>query len=40
MLAADKDSPVYKLMKTRCNDLKAFLTSSGVNLTDFDSVKG
>ena len=39
MLASDKNSDAYKLMKTRYNDLKAILTSSGVNLTDIDRVK-
>ena len=39
MLAAEKDTSVYKLMKTRYNDLKEILTSSGVNLTDIDRVK-
>ena len=39
MLVAEKDSTVYKLMKIRYNDLKAILTSSGINLTDIDRVK-
>lgn len=39
MLIAEKDSPVYKLMKTRYNDLKAILTSSSVNLTEIDRIK-
>lgn len=39
MIACEKDSNVYKLMKTRYNDLKAILTSSSVNLTDIDRVK-
>lgn len=39
MLACEKDSNVYKLMKTRYCDLKAILTSSGINLTDIDRVK-
>ena len=39
MIACDKDSDAYKLMKTRYNDLKAILTSSGVNLTDIDRIK-
>ena len=39
MLASDKNSDAYKLMKTRYNDLKAILISSGVNLTDIDRIK-
>ena len=39
MLIAEKDSPVYNLMKTRYNDLKAILTSSSVNITDIDRIK-
>lgn len=39
MLATEKDSNVYKLMMTRYHDLKAILTSSGINLTDIDRVK-
>lgn len=39
MLVAEKDSDVYRLMKTRYYDLKVILTSSGVNLTDIDRVK-
>ena len=39
MLVAEKDSNVYKLMKTRYYDLKAILTSSGINLVDIDRVK-
>lgn len=39
MLVAEEDSNVYKLMKIRYNDLKAILTSSGINLTDIDRIK-
>ena len=39
MLACEKDSAVYKLMLVRYLDLKAILTSSGINLTDIDRVK-
>ena len=39
MIACDKNSDAYKLMKTRYNDLKTILTSSGVNLTDIDRIK-
>lgn len=28
-----------EMMKIRCNDLKAILTSSGVSITDIDHVK-
>ena len=33
MLASEKDSAAYKLMKERYIELKVILTSSGVNLT-------
>ena len=39
MIACDKDSDAYKLMRTRYYDLKAILTSFGINLTDIDRVK-
>ena len=39
MIACDKDSDAYKLMSTRYYDLKAILTSFGINLTDIDRVK-
>lgn len=39
MLVAEKNSDVYKLMKTRYHDLKVILISSGINLTDIDRVK-
>lgn len=39
MLASEKDTAAYKLMKTRYLDLKAILTSAGINLTDIDRVK-
>lgn len=39
MLACEKDSAVYKLMLVRYLDLKAILTSSGINLTDIDRIK-
>lgn len=39
MIASEKDSAAYNIMKTRYNDLKAILTSSGVNLTDIDRIK-
>ncbi len=39
MLLADKESDVYKAMHERYIDLKAILTSSGVNLTEIDRIK-
>ena len=39
MLASEKDSPSYKLMKERYIELKVILTSSGSNLTELDRVK-
>ncbi len=39
MLAAEKETNVYKLMLTRYRDLKAILTGIGVNLEDIDRVK-
>lgn len=39
MLAAEKDTDVYKLLKTRYCDLKAILISSGINLTEIDRIK-
>ncbi len=39
MLLAEKDSDVYKAMYERYVDLKAILTSSGVNLTEIDRIK-
>lgn len=39
MMLADKESDVYKAMYERYNDLKAILTSAGVNLTDIDRIK-
>ena len=39
MLASEKDSPSYKLMKERYIELEVILTSSGINLTELDRVK-
>ena len=39
MLACDKDSGAYKLMKERYIELKVILSASGVNLTELDRVK-
>lgn len=39
MLACDKDSNSYKLMKDRYIELKVILTSFGINLTDIDKIK-
>lgn len=39
MTLADKESSVYKVMKTRYIELKVILTASGVNLTELDIIK-
>lgn len=39
MLVVDKNSDVYKSMKTRYIELKIFLNVSGVNLTELDIIK-
>lgn len=39
MMAAEKESAVYQLMKERYIDLKAILTASGINLTELDRIK-
>lgn len=39
MLASEKDSESYKIMKTRYFELKVILTTSDVNLTEIDRVK-
>lgn len=39
ILTEDKDSAAYKEMYERYTDLKAILTSSGVNITDIDRIK-
>ena len=39
MLAADKDSQVYKMMKKRYIELKVILSATGVNLTELDYIK-
>ena len=39
MIASEKDSNAYKLMNTRYHDLKAILTSAGINLVDIDRIK-
>ena len=39
MLAIDKDSGGYKLMKKRYIELKVILTSFGINLTEIDKIK-
>ena len=38
MLACDKNSDTYKLMKTRYAELKVILDSSGVNLSRLDII--
>lgn len=39
MLASEKDSNGYKLMKDRYIELKVILNSFGINLTDIDKIK-
>lgn len=39
MELSEKNSPVYNSLKKRYLDLKAILTSSGVNLTEIDRIK-
>lgn len=39
MIASEKESPAYKLMKRRYIELKVILTTSGVNLTELDIIK-
>lgn len=39
MLASQKDSDSYKLMKDRYIELKVILNSFGINLTELDKIK-
>ncbi len=39
MLASEKDSASYQLMRERYIELKVILTASGVNLTELDRIK-
>lgn len=39
MLATEKDTNGYKLMKDRYIELKVLLTSFGINLTELDKIK-
>ena len=39
ILTEDKNSAAYKEMHERYTDLKAILTSSGINITDIDRIK-
>ena len=39
MLATEKDSNAYKLMKDRYTELKVILNFFGINLTDIDKIK-
>lgn len=39
MLASEKESAAYKLMKDRYIELKVILNSMGVNLTELDKIK-
>ena len=38
MLASEKDSAAYKIMKKRYVELKVIINSMGVNLTEIDFV--
>lgn len=38
MALVDKDSVAYKTMKVRYIELKVILTSSGINLTQIDTI--
>ncbi len=39
MIATEKDSNGYLLMKDRYTELKVILTSFGINLTNIDKIK-
>ncbi len=39
MLATDKNSDGYRLMKDRYTELKVILMAFGINLTDIDKIK-
>ncbi|GFI16471.1 hypothetical protein IMSAG249_00022 [Lachnospiraceae bacterium] len=39
MLASDKNSEGYRLMKDRYTELKVILTSFGISLTEIDKIK-
>lgn len=39
MIAAEKDSESYKLMKDRYIELKVILSSFGINMTEIDKIK-
>lgn len=39
MLATEKDTNGYKIMKDRYIELKVLLTSFGINLTELDKIK-
>lgn len=39
MLAIDKKSDGYRLMKDRYTELKVILMAFGINLTDIDKIK-
>ena len=39
MIAIEKDSGGYRLMKDRYTELKVILTSFGINLTEIDKIK-
>lgn len=39
MLASEKGSEAYRLMKDRYTELKVILNTFGINLTDIDKIK-
>ena len=39
MEMAEKESALYKSMKTRYRDLKVILSALGVNVTELDTIK-
>lgn len=39
MMASEKDSPAYKIMKRRYIELKVLLTAFGLNMTELDIIK-
>ncbi len=39
MLASDKNSEGYRLMKDRYTELKVILTSFGISLTEIDKIE-
>lgn len=39
MLASEKDSPAYKIMKERYIELKVILSAFGINIVELDRIK-